>query len=90
MGEFYLNGENRYAFHGRGCRFSNDKIEIDWDFGYDDIWCGLDPWKLFYYIKDNKISKEFDDGNQIKKLFDDLIANGKMTKKFDLYYFKQD
>ncbi|MEI6101257.1 MAG: hypothetical protein WCP73_05395 [Eubacteriales bacterium] len=48
-GEFYQDGNNRFTFHGRGCRFSNNSLKIDWDFGYADIWCGIDPWKLAYY-----------------------------------------
>ena len=35
-GSFFLNGDNKYTFHGRGCRFKNNELEIDWDFGYDD------------------------------------------------------
>jgi hypothetical protein len=85
-GEFYIKGVNRYTFHGRGCRFSSNNLEIDWDFGYDNIWCGLDPWKLFYYIRDNKTVNEFKDGDQIKEAFDELITKRKMIKKFDLYY----
>ena len=88
-GEFKLNGKNNmYCFHGRGCRFSNDELEIDWDFGYEDnIWCGLDPWKLFYYMRDNKKSNEFRDGDQIKKTFEELVSKGKMIKKYGLYYY---
>lgn len=86
-GEFYSNGgDNRYAFHGRGCRFSNNELEIDWDFGYGDNWCGLDPWKLFYYIENNKFVHDFSDGYQIKEIFDDFVVNGKMVQKYDLYY----
>ena len=88
-GEFYLNGNNRYTFHGSGCRFSNNKLKIDWDFGYGDVLCGIDPWKLFYYIKDNRITNEFNDGYQIKELFDELVINGILIKKNNLYYFFQ-
>lgn len=87
-GEFYLNGNNEYTFHGRGCRFSNNDLCIDWDFGYGDNWCGIEPWKLACYIKDNKIINEPYDGAKIKEIFDELIIKGKMIKKYDLYYFK--
>ena len=86
-GEFDLDGVNTYSFHGRGCRFSNNDIKIDWDFGYDENWCGLDPWKLAYYIKDNKNDSEWEDGAHVKKTFDDLVINGRMERRHDLYYF---
>jgi len=87
-GAFYLNGKNNnYTFHGRGCRFSNDDFEIDWDFGYEELWCGLDPWKLFYYIKENRNPNLFNNGNQIEEKFNEWVVNGKMTKQHGLYYF---
>ena len=88
-GEFYLNGKKHdYAFHGRGCRFSNDELKIDWDFGYGDIWCGIDPWKLAKYIRDNKNDNRWNDGNKIKEVFDDLVSKGKMEKKYYRYYLR--
>ena len=48
-GEFYLNGSNRYLFHGRGCRFSREDLKIDWDFG-----CGDN-----YYIINENTMKRF-------------------------------
>ena len=87
-GEFYFNGKiNNYTFHGRGCRFSNDELKLDWDFGCENNWCGLDPWKLFYYLSDNKAVSDLKDGYKIKEMFEEWIANGKMIKKYGLYYF---
>jgi len=86
-GEVYLDAKNKYAFHGRGCRFTSENLEIDWDFGYSDNWCGLDPWKLFYYAKNQKLNSDIEDGLQIKLIFDELVAEGKMVKKYNLYYF---
>ena len=85
-GEFYLNGNNSYTFHGRGCRFSNNELEIDWDFGYGENWCGIDPWKLAYYIRENKTTETLYDGNKIKEELENLITKSKFIKKFDLYY----
>ena len=87
QGEFHLNGSNKYTFHGRGCRFSNGNIEIDWDFGYGDVWCGLDPWKLACYIRDIKDNREWTDGNKVKEVFEELVSKGEMEKLYDLYYF---
>ena len=87
-GHFYLFGKNEYCFHGRGCRFENEKLKIDWDFGYDNLWCGLDPWKLFYYIKDNIHTNEFRDGRQIGEVFDNWVASKMMVRVAGLYYFR--
>ena len=88
IGNFYLNGENRYQFHGRGCKFSNNEINIDWDFGFDDHWCGLNPWLLADYINTtNKSIIENCTGDKIKVEFEEAIKNGEMMKKYDLYYF---
>ena len=86
-GEFYLDGNNRYTFHGRGCRFLREDLNIDWDFGCENICEGIDPWKLAYYIRDNKNFNTLYDGNSVKEVLEELIAEGKMVKKFDLYYF---
>lgn len=87
MGGFYFNGINQYKFHGRGCYFTNDTITIDWDFGYDERWCGLDPWKLFSYIQSNKRSNPFHESRQIKEMFNNLVSDGKMVVKYGLYYY---
>lgn len=86
-GEFYLNGINIFTFHGSGCSFSSKELEIDWDFGFGDLWCGLDPWKLFYYIKNKKRIINYNDGYDIEKIFIQLVANKEMIKKINLYYF---
>ena len=89
QGNFYLEGDNHYTFHGRGCWFCNDKIKIDWDFGYGHRWCGLDPWKMYNYLVDNNIENPFDNGHQVKELFTQLVAEGKMEIKYGLYYLKE-
>lgn len=89
MGQFYLDGINKYMFHGIGCEFSNKNIKIDWDFGYDDRWCSIDPWKFYYYIKENhkEISKYYD-LKLITAEYDEAANNGEMIKRYDRYYFK--
>ena len=87
MGEFYLDGENKYVFHGRGCRFTNDEFEIDWDFGDGELWCGLDPWKIAYYISSIAKESEWCDGAKIKNAFDNMVKDGLMYMKYGLYYF---
>lgn len=88
--EYNIKGY-KYILHGRGCRVSNkDKDIIDWDFGfiYGSRWCGIEPWKLAYYIKWNyKNLIKFHDGSMIRKEFEQAEISGEMVEKADLYYF---
>ena len=88
-GEFTLDEihQLKYTFHGRGCRVESQTLNIDWDFGYDDVLCGLDPWKLAYYVRDKRNNNEWEDGNKVKKAFDDLVKKGGMEIRYNLYYF---
>ncbi|SCW83746.1 hypothetical protein SAMN04487970_106224 [Paenibacillus tianmuensis] len=85
-GEFYLDGMNYYTFHGRGCRFSNKDIEIDWDFGFGDKWCGINPMLFYSYIRDNNKSTVPYRAITIINECEDMEQKGKMIKKYDLYY----
>lgn len=86
--EFEAEGIS-YKLHGKGCLAFNDKMFIDWDFGYRSIWCGIDPWKVSLTLKKNKSSyTEYYDGDLIKTLCDLLVEKGIMFKQFDQYYFE--
>ncbi len=86
-GEFFLNGKNTYAFHGRGCTFTNSDITIDWDFGYNVEWCGINPRAFSKYIVDyNNDISELYDINKIIYVFEKWIIQGVMCKKYELYY----
>ena len=44
----------KYVFHGSGCTvFENDVIIADWDFGYRNLWCGINPFKMALTLKNN-------------------------------------
>lgn len=73
-----------YFFHGIGCEFKNCRIEIDWDFGYGTYWCGLDPWKVYKYLKYLKSDISL---GEIKEGYDKAVREGKMVLKDDRYYF---
>jgi len=87
-GEFTINEiyQLKYTFHGRGCRVESPTLNIDWDFGFDDVLCGLDPWKLAYFVRDKGNDSEWEDGNYVRSAFDDLVISGIMEIKYDLYY----
>lgn len=81
--------EISYRLHGKGCVAFNEKMFIDWDFGYRSRWCGINPWKVSMTLKKNKSSyTEYYDGNLIKTSCDLLVENGIMFKQFDQYYFE--
>jgi len=64
-------------------------LNIDMDFGHkDDIWCGIDPWKLFCFIEEYypDYKKQFD-VKAIKEEFDLAVKERKMYKNYILYYF---
>lgn len=90
VGEFCLNGKNQYMFHGIGCRFWNDKLNIDWDFGHGDEWCGIDPYKFYHFIKDNNKlphNKDYLNINFIIKELEKAVDKKEMIKKDERYYF---
>ena len=87
-GEFEYKGKQQFFFHGRGCRLINSQIEIDWDFGIEDNWCGIDPWKLYYYIKkNNKPYSKFSNPEDIENELIKACDCGEMKKAVGLYYF---
>ena len=85
--ELVINGI-KYMFHGRGCRAFNEEFFLDWDFGYGNRWCGIEPWLLARTLKENKSSYfEYFDGSKIKEECEQAVLNCEMIKKYDLYYF---
>ena len=85
--EFEINGIS-YRFHGKGCRAFNKEMFIDWDFGYRSRWCGIDPWLLARTLEYNKSKHiEYYDGKIIKEECEQAVLDGKMFKKYNLYYF---
>ncbi|HEY9059910.1 MAG TPA: hypothetical protein VIO64_05300 [Pseudobacteroides sp.] len=88
--EINLN-DNKYEFHGRGCRFSSKDMIIDWDFGcsFGSRWCGINPGLFSYYIKENhKDLFELYSWSKIQNGFEQAVISGEMVKKADLYFFK--
>lgn len=100
---YYAGMKHTFAFHGRGFRFSNEyaegvniekvnrkPIKIDMELGHDDLWCGIDPWKLYYFIEEYyPVFKTQFTHDKIVKEFNIGIKEKSMYKKFDLYYFTE-
>lgn len=82
-------GATLYKLHGIGCIALNDKMYLDWDFGYRSRWCGIDPWKFSRSLKENDYGcSDYYDGNKVQAFCNLLIEQDIMFKKCDLYYFK--
>lgn len=85
--EFEAEGIS-YRLHGRGCMAFNDKMYIDWDFGYRSRWCGIDPWKVSMTLKYNKSPyTEYYDGNLVQTICERSVDSGMMFKRDRQYYF---
>lgn len=91
----YLSGEmsvlnvDKYIFHGRGCRYidNNGKLIIDWDFGYGDLWVGVNTGLFQKYLKDNNfLDSSICTYEYIKNELDKLVGEGILYIKYGLYY----
>lgn len=86
--EFEAGGIS-YRFHGKGCIAFNEKMYIDWDFGYRSRWCGIEPWKVAMTLKkNNSIQMKYYDGNLIKAACEQMVGQGFMFMQYNQYYFK--
>ncbi|WP_285945706.1 DUF6896 domain-containing protein [Thomasclavelia cocleata] len=81
----YNVGKIRLCFHGRGCIAKGNEVFYDWDFGYGSRWCGINPFLLESTMKKNGIEEY--DCMLIKQQCEIAVNEGKMYKKYDLYYF---
>ncbi|MCI8271283.1 MAG: hypothetical protein HFG16_03110 [Erysipelotrichaceae bacterium] len=90
-GKVTIKSINKYIFHGRGCRVTNQQgdVLIDWNFGYDENWVGIDPWLFIQYLQVRKsVEAESYSYDIVKRKCEEMVAEGKMYKKYGLYYFK--
>ena len=89
-GQLEIKSDNKYRFHGRGCNFSNKNFEIDWDFGYDDLWCGVNP-RLFCYYLETHYKEKYKNYSidNVEKEIEKMISEGVIVEKHDLYYITE-
>lgn len=85
--EFEFDGV-KYNLHGKGCTAFNDKIFLDWDFGYRSRWCGINPWKVAMSLKKSRCDVvEYYNGNLVKELCEQSVLEGMMFIQQEQYYF---
>lgn len=77
-----------YQFHGKGCFAFGKDFFLNWDFGYRNRWCGIDPWKVEMTLRENKSKyAEFYHGKLLKEACEQAVDQGEMFCKYGLYYF---
>ena len=82
--EFEVGGIS-YRLHGIGCMAFNEKMYINWDFGYRSRWCGIEPWKVYITLKNS--GKECYDEKLIEEVCRNFVERGIMFEKGGQYYF---
>lgn len=77
-----------YKFHGSGCNAYYGERVIQWDFGRRSHWCGIDPWFIARYMKDNRNKYEkYFDIEFIKLQCDKAVEDKEMYLVNGRYYF---
>lgn len=82
----YENKKIIILFHGRGCKIQINESEIDWDFGYNSLLYGINPYNLKKFIE-NEFKVTYD-MKYIDEYFNNLILKNQMYKKYGLYYLR--
>lgn len=74
-----------YKFHGSGCSlFYSNEIKLQWDFGYENWWCGIDPFFTYSYLKYNReLEYSIDD---LKMYCEESVEKGLFYKLYSKYY----
>jgi len=76
----------KYAFHGIGCYIETSDIIIDIDFGTNCEVGGFDVWKLWNFVIDNNLDKQYDifkDKDKLQSVLSSLIS---IDKQDGLYF----
>lgn len=86
--EYYVS-DHKYVFHGAGCTvYKDDEPTIQWDFGYRNLWCGIDPYKMAETLKHNCYHmKDYHDSQYLKDRCNDLYASHELRLYKGQYYF---
>lgn len=86
--EYYVS-DLKYVFHGAGCTvYRDDEPIILWDFGYRNLWCGIDPYKMAETLKHNCYHvKDYQDTQYLKVRCNELYASHDLRLYKGQYYF---
>jgi hypothetical protein len=85
----YKVDNDKYYFHGVGCSVErNNEIAIDWNFGYRNWWCGIDPNKMSITLKNaSECTNSYIEMNKIKEECTRMLEEKKMLFYKNQYYF---
>ena len=78
--------------HGYGCRFKNERVYVDFDFGERGEINGFDCGRLTDFCRDNLKSKYgFDSQKDLERAFEDAcLANELVYSGYILWYDRSD
>lgn len=76
----YESGGYRIRPHGIGMEIDIHGVRIDFDFGENGEFNGFDSWRLFNFIKKNKIKTTISSEKEMKELLKNAISNGYIVK----------
>lgn len=79
-----------FKFHGSGCSlYYYNEIILQWDFGYDNWWCGIDPYFTYSYLKYNReLEYSIED---FKEYCEESVKKGifyKLSSKYYIFLYK--
>ncbi len=79
-----------YFIHGYGVALKHQSIEVDFDLGEQGQINGIDPWKLWSFLEDNKIKTSFSSSKEVEHAVKNEVAKGNMLYSgYMLYYLSE-
>lgn len=78
--EFVIPNGTRIQKHGYGCRFKNERVYVDFDFGEHGEINGFDCWRLNDFCRKNlKARYGFDSQKDLERAFEDACLANELT-----------
>lgn len=84
----YVTGNEKYIFHGAGCSYYiSEVLMAEWDFGYRNLWCGIDPYKMSRTLRNYEYyNNEYYNAEYIKSMCDRYVAEERLRLYKCQYY----
>ena len=78
----------RYFIHGYGIAMNDGLLKVDFDIGDEGQINGIDPWKLFEFVRENNITCSFVDGKSIERALKEAVSLNQVSfSGYQLYYW---
>ena len=80
-----------YFIHGYGIAMNDGVYKVDFDLGDEGQIDGIDPWKLFDFIRRNNINSTFIDAKSIEIALKEALAQNQVTfSGYTMYYLSNE